>query len=635
MKLVSCRIANYRSIRDTGDFNLSPDNITCIIGQNESGKTSLLDALFSFGTGEIDPFNLRTDGSLPSVTCKFKADEEYFRGKFSEYSNLNALIGALSEEDFCLTLTRKWQEDLKSKVYLQQSLVDFLQREADAKKASEAQTPSEPAASPSPAPDDEEAEETVEEAAAPEPLILDSLSEFYKAVSPDVPKFEFFDHKRGLLPNTIDVEELKNGKGGGYKGADNFLKVAGFDVDFYLESLRSNRLRAKNKVETLSAELTKDLQSFWAQHIGGDSKITIEFDVEKYDVEQDAEKAGKPFVIFWVKDKCGRLHPTQRSEGVRWFLSFYFQLKASSMSDQDTIFLIDEPGRSLHEIAQANVLKLFETLKENVQMIYTTHSPHLIDDEHPYRIIATQRSMTEEMSDTDVIPAHELGAATADTLSPLYVLSGIDITRQTIIGKTNNIVLEEISAYYYFKAFQKLTGTEFVVHYLPATGVSQVLKLVYLLLGWDIKFSIVVDGDAEGDGIHEHLKENLFQNDREETNKHVYRLRGFKGIEDIFTKTDFTTHILEASPTAFKDNEINSAYLKRNKLSKGYLAGRFFRAVNDGEITLETLNKGSSDEIKKVIENIQLLLTNQTGTQPAAVQVPVPVATTPVSSTTP
>ena len=42
MKLVAFRIRNFRSIVDTGWQNISPDNITCLIGQNESGKTSVL-----------------------------------------------------------------------------------------------------------------------------------------------------------------------------------------------------------------------------------------------------------------------------------------------------------------------------------------------------------------------------------------------------------------------------------------------------------------------------------------------------------------------------------------------------------------------------------------------------------------
>jgi len=45
MKLTAFRIQNFRSIVDTDFQDLSQDNISAIIGQNESGKTSILEAL--------------------------------------------------------------------------------------------------------------------------------------------------------------------------------------------------------------------------------------------------------------------------------------------------------------------------------------------------------------------------------------------------------------------------------------------------------------------------------------------------------------------------------------------------------------------------------------------------------------
>ena len=61
-------------------------------------------------------------------------------------------------------------------------------------------------------------------------------------------------------------------------------------------------------------------------------------------------------------------------------LHFIFNLKQfhSENNKQGTVFLIDEPGGSLHQRAQEDVLKVFEEIKDKVQIIYTTHSPHLI-----------------------------------------------------------------------------------------------------------------------------------------------------------------------------------------------------------------------------------------------------------------
>jgi predicted ATP-dependent endonuclease of OLD family len=71
MKISAFRIRNFRSIVDTGWQNLSPDNITCLIGQNESGKTSVLEGLKAFYGGTISEDVLRSDLSMPEISCRF------------------------------------------------------------------------------------------------------------------------------------------------------------------------------------------------------------------------------------------------------------------------------------------------------------------------------------------------------------------------------------------------------------------------------------------------------------------------------------------------------------------------------------------------------------------------------------
>jgi predicted ATP-dependent endonuclease of OLD family len=43
MKLTAARITNYKSIIDSTWFTL--DDLTCLVGKNESGKTAVLEAL--------------------------------------------------------------------------------------------------------------------------------------------------------------------------------------------------------------------------------------------------------------------------------------------------------------------------------------------------------------------------------------------------------------------------------------------------------------------------------------------------------------------------------------------------------------------------------------------------------------
>ena len=71
MKLTAFKIKNFRSIVDTGWQMLSHDNITSLIGQNESGKTSILEGIRAFYDGNLIEDMLRSDLSLPEVSCRF------------------------------------------------------------------------------------------------------------------------------------------------------------------------------------------------------------------------------------------------------------------------------------------------------------------------------------------------------------------------------------------------------------------------------------------------------------------------------------------------------------------------------------------------------------------------------------
>ena len=113
MKLVAFNIQNYRSIIHSGWCTLAHDNITALIGQNESGKTSVLEALDSFYVGTIHEDVLRSDLSLPVVSCRF----ELGKGTLSDFIDLKLLPEELidlfkSAKSF--SLSRSWRADRPS-----------------------------------------------------------------------------------------------------------------------------------------------------------------------------------------------------------------------------------------------------------------------------------------------------------------------------------------------------------------------------------------------------------------------------------------------------------------------------------------------------------------------------------------
>jgi len=591
MKLQAFRIKNFRSIKDTKWQNFSPDNITGLIGQNEAGKTAILEGLYSFSTAEISEDVLRSDGTMPEVSCSFHVTwneiKELFKGKI-----LPKGLAKFINEKKRLNLKRVWSKaDSKSELILEENELSTLFEPIKDDESSE-ETINE---------QNSETESTEQPTEKPKEV---TIEEFINTIFNKTPEFELFEDFASLLPDTIDLEDLqnKNEKIEGYKGAVNLLTIAGLD----LNSLQGSNRIVENQIIRLNKKVTTDFREFWRQKIGKTNKISIEFELKHHDNSQ-TEKAGKPYIAFWIKDGEEKLHPKQRSKGVRWFTSFYLQLKASSLDEAEDgqVFLIDEPGGSLHARAQEDVLKVFEDISNKVQIIYTTHSPYLIKLETIYRLLAVQRANEDDdKSETLIFDMHKLGSASSDTLSPIYTLMGADFSHQKEIKRTNNIILEEISAYYYFLSFWKLVNSKKEVHFLPATGTSNIPQLANLFLGWGLDFGVVVDDDSSGRNIYNLLKHDMFLDDDDKAKQKIMKIKGCSGIEDLFDSNDFKKYILEDLKLSFKQK--NSEYMKEKP--KAILALKFMLKVKDDKIKINNFSKKTQDNIKGIIKTIETLL---------------------------
>jgi predicted ATP-dependent endonuclease of OLD family len=774
MKLISFRIKNFRSIVDSGYCSLAHDNITALIGQNESGKTSVLEALRSFSDGSIVSDILRSDLSLPEISCKFSLSVEELNF-ISRSINLPVDLRKYIMEKQEIMLTRFWNADLYSKleidgdeilaIYNQHSFVrekedslllqqvdelilEYTRLEADiieiigelnkAKKslARLEQNAKSLSTSISNVKQNEKNDELklqldrtnlnldqeksridllthilteksgrLEElrnrvfyarlvkesnikyiqAIQTKELIEDevqnlfarlknplsgwvrknlskrhkqadtriaegrrnarlakeeflfnaklasrifsgmeaerarsetlqelsgfveypSIADIAKEFEPYVPDFELFEDFSSLLPNRIDLDDLldENTTSEGYKAARNFLAIAGLDAQFFKQ--QDSRI-LKQKIENLNSDLTLDFQDYWRQSVGKDNKIRIHFELEHYDIS-NLEKKGKPYIEFWIKDERERLYPKQRSRGVRWFLSFYLELKASAKNNKkEKILLIDEPGLSLHARAQEDVLKVFEDIKTQLSIIYTTHSPHLIDIHKLYRILAIQRTNEDdEKSQTIILNADKLMHASADTLSPIYTLMGARITDQQYIHKNNNIIVEDASSFFLIKAFFSLLEIKKEAWFLPAASASNVELLANLLLGWKLDFIIILNGNQIGKTIYSSLKKNICGNNDEAAAKKIFILEEGMCMIDLLSTIDFKNYVLKKRVGI---TETNSEFIELNDISPALLAMDFNNQVQEHKIKIQDFDQESISRIKKFIEQTISLL---------------------------
>jgi predicted ATP-dependent endonuclease of OLD family len=774
MQLVSFRIQNFRSIVDTGWHQLAHDNITSLIGQNESGKTSILEALKAFHDGHLIEDMLRSDLSLPVVSCKFNfkfADIENYLDKRRLNPEIRKLITTLET----ISLTRRWydemdshmemgdelqefykeiddnlrqrelkvmenlehlnrdiavasknlnkaeeevewtaekvetvrhrvneikrnmrkfpsrdrKEELKKELELEEEMYEKLKETLDQKKIKQEEkrdilealneknevcsklkdiqeqiaVKKEELATVQdqlkkllqmtgmyPTEREQRAAEireeifrtdieklkgeiegllndqkiqflaleyvfggmTIDKAIQSSNKEMASLKEFYSStelaeeIFKILPDFELFEDFSSLLPNRIDLEDIvkANKRAEGYKAAINFLTITGLEYSFFQQP--SSRI-LKQKIENLNGELTLNFQDFWRQNVGKNNKIKINFELSHYD-HTNPEKSGKPFIEFWIKDELERLYPKQRSRGVRWFLSFFLELKATAMdkSKRDKVLLIDEPAVSLHARAQEDVLKVFDDIRERIQIIYTTHSPHLIDVNKLYRILAVQRAIEDDMrSETVVYSARSLKSATADTLSPIYSTMGARLNQQEIIKSFNNVIVKDLATFYFMKAVVALTGLEKECYFLPASGAESMTMMVNILMGWGIDYVILNFGNSEERLVHEKLMKEQYDNKIDLANKQMLFLDDYPDAEDLFSTIDFKKYVVKVREGI---TVRNSEYLIDNNYSRVILASSFLQEVNNENVSFKNLDEESRHNLNRFIQQLSAIL---------------------------
>ena len=111
MQLNGFRIQNFRSIIDTEWQSLAHDNITSLIGQNESGKTSVLEGLKAFYDGILIEDMLRSDLSLPRVSCSFSFTKKELEGVVDMKKvepSVKEMLGRIDK----LCIIRQWEDDM-------------------------------------------------------------------------------------------------------------------------------------------------------------------------------------------------------------------------------------------------------------------------------------------------------------------------------------------------------------------------------------------------------------------------------------------------------------------------------------------------------------------------------------------
>lgn len=156
------------------------------------------------------------------------------------------------------------------------------------------------------------------------------------------------------------------------------------------------------------------------------------------------------------------------------------------------VLLFDEPGLSLHGRAQGDLLHYFEQeLKPHHQLLYTTHSPFMVDPTRFERVrIVQDRAIDADFeAEEDTIGTEvtsEVLDATSDSLFPLQGALGYEINQTLFVGP-NSLVVEGVSDLIYIQLMSMLlrdrgsAGLDAGWTVTPVGGADKVPTFVALL----------------------------------------------------------------------------------------------------------------------------------------------------------
>lgn len=603
MRLHSFQIKGFKSVIDTGECKVSDvDNIVVLAGQNEAGKTAVLEALDFFKNGPSKNFikyqrRLGVDHTEVICTFSLEPNDMSFGEEVASPDNIDKFLKKNKYVSFIRTSEKEKSENIKLTEESESSIKSLfpdepqppLKVEEIAKTEAE-DTTTPPVANVEPVP------------SSPLPPIEETLTNFKSQLIESIPQFSLYTTFSDLLPSEIEVTELSKNK-----AVQDFEKV--FSVNLAEYAQITDPRDKKIKLEALEALATDDFNKSWTQTIA-----SIKED-KKYTFSIEIDNAEPKKIIFMIKGKDGTpLYLEQKSMGFRWFSAFHLRLRSLMKDGSELtkdainkatqfILLIDEPGQNLHDIAQKDVKKILEeTAGKNIQIIYSTHNPNLIGTEGKeftrIRLVSNDEKLGTKIENVpQFISKQDRGSL--DALSPIRAAMGLVNVQSIFDTNKFNAVVEGITDHYYLSAFQRLLSKDNRIHFVPACGVDNVKHLVSVMVGWGCNYKAVFDDDPlQGRKAYNQLKKQFYEDNDELAHKHILKISNCNGIEDVFTNGDFESHVIGRKRTKTEAKKKNSELVKES--GKEMYARMFLEKVENGDTI--NLNKTTKDKVEEVFK---------------------------------
>jgi energy-coupling factor transporter ATP-binding protein EcfA2 len=595
MKLIKAHVTNFRSVEDSEPFSL--DQVTCLVGKNEAGKSAILLALAALHPHPATPATLDKERDYPRryLTAYVQRNPEKEAVAVSttwelEKGEIDAITKELGKDVLTATPVESGEpKPPRIKVLRRYGAVEpeweisvNLPKAFDFLLANrgfdDAQVVSLKAA--------KNTEELIARLAAlpaptaPQQKLIEQLKGYgtisarIKAILfPGFPSFMYFSNY-DRMEGAVQIEQLQTLKANGqlitdeYKGHRlfmEFLEYAGAPIDSIAGVATFETFNAL--LQAASNNITDQILEYWTQN--PDLSVKVEIDpgrpgdrpplnsgnVARARIHNALHRVDTPF--------------SERSAGFVWFFSFLVKFAQVKAQGTPVILLLDEPGLTLHGKAQADLLRYFEEkLAPHHQIVYSTHSPFMVAPDKLLcaRIVEDQVEIKgQRRLPIGTKVRDDILSRDPDTLFPLQGALGFDLTQSLFVGK-HTLLVEGPSDILYLQALSSAlkarsrTGLDSRWTLCPSGGIGNIRSFVSLFGGNNLDIAVLTDfSKTDHKKLEELRRSAILQSER------IYTAADFTGkkeadVEDLFDPTLFAA-IVNAAYALVAPQAVTSASL--------------------------------------------------------------------------
>jgi len=557
LRLRKFRVQAFRCIHDSGDIVVG--DLAAFVGRNESGKTTILQALTMLNRDEMiseldlcDEMTERLKSEIRIVEGDFELNHDETEIVKERFPDLHITklkifrtnkdpeiqydfgdIKISKEEDKNLEY---WQTSTKQLSNFVESIPNYISKKLDTdfftgntpkdKKIIQAEL--------------DEFDNSLRDAVTDEQQVISEWEKVYADITKNVkkilidnteidalknfigdnlhPRFVYFSDYKKILGNINLSEYIKESENEASAGIEyiegfdraetvrNLLYLAELDIE-KLEGFKSSPSKLIKFLNTASKNLTQRLNPSWKG--------------EAINVELRLNPGNILSVVLSDVHKDGTITNTgllnRRAEGFKWTFSFIVNFAAETQRSElkEAILLLDEPARNLHPTQQAGISDLLKNLAGSNQVLYATHSPFMIFDYTPGNLLVVELDKKKHLSRI----FYDYWKADDATLTPiLYGLSkglvGSITDREVGYNSRPLIIVESMSDTMYLNAFDKFLQDPNIsmnpLNVVPAYSKNSVLPLSIFYHTHGYNTFVLLDNDYESNQIAEQLKNNKF-----------------------------------------------------------------------------------------------------------------------------